>query len=82
MTTACKQKSKESGHRFQINCVKNDIIRKESRGDDASYERGLLKSWGEYPGWEYATDALASLGKSKSSPLEAQSNGIRPAGAK
>ncbi len=54
----CHQKGKERGYWFEVQCVKNDIISKESRGEDASFERNLLKSWGKYPGWESALEML------------------------
>lgn len=53
-------------NQFQIQCVKNDIIAKEADGEDASFERGLLKSWSKYPGWESAGKVLRTLGKAKS----------------
>ena len=61
----CHQKGKERGAWFEIQCVKNDILSKEAKGEDASFERSLLKSWAKYPGWEDAQNALSSLGKSK-----------------
>lgn len=57
----CKIKGRERGPWYGIQCVKNDIISKESRGEDASYERELLESWAKYPGWGTAGDALRSL---------------------
>ena len=64
------------GNAYQVECIKNDIINKESRGEDASWERWLLKSWGEYKGWESATDALASLRRWKSRPSKKAGKGI------
>ena len=66
---ACHRKNKERGPWYEIQCVKNDIISKESRGEDASFERDLLQSWAKYPGWKSARDALFTLEKSKSSSL-------------
>lgn len=39
---------------YQIRCVKKDIVNKEARGEDATYERELLMQWSKYPGWEAA----------------------------
>jgi len=50
----CRKKYFETGNWFQIKCVREDIISKEAKGIDASFERGLLKSWAKYPGWEDA----------------------------
>ena len=48
-----------NGENKDIACVKRDIQSKESRGEDASYERGLLKEWAKYPGWEDAGNVPA-----------------------
>jgi len=48
----CHQKNKERGTWFQIKCVQDDIVAKEAKGKDATFERELLKSWAKYPGWE------------------------------
>jgi len=66
------------GNAYQVQCVKNNIISKESRGEDASYERSLLKSWGHYKGWECATDALVSLTRSKSRASKQKVKGNLP----
>ncbi len=39
---------------YEIKCVRNNIISKESKGLDATFERELLKSWAKYEGWENA----------------------------
>lgn len=51
--------------RLQIKAIKDVIKGKESRGEDASYERDLLKAWSKVKGWEAAGRALVSLEKSK-----------------
>lgn len=56
----CYQKHHEQGTWYEIKCVKEVIIAKELKGKDASFERGLLKSWAKYPGYEKAKEALAS----------------------
>jgi len=68
-------KGKERGAWYEIQCVKNSIISKESRGEDASFERSLLRSWAKYPGYEVARDALASLGRRKSRGIAAGAKG-------
>lgn len=50
----CHQKGRERGPWFEIKCTKEVIRNKEARGEDASFERALLKSWSKYPGWEDA----------------------------
>ena len=57
----CYQKGRERGPWYDIKTVKDVVISKESRGEDASFERDLLKSWSHYPGWEEAKKALAAL---------------------
>ena len=52
------QKGKERGPWFEIQCVREIIISKEAKGEDTSFERKLLKSWGRYKGWESARKAL------------------------
>ena len=54
----CKQAGKERGPWFEIKCVKDNIISKESKGQDAKFGRALLKSWRKYEGWELAKQAL------------------------
>jgi len=43
---------------YEIESVKKVIISKEKRGEDASFERKLLKSWSAYEGYEGAKKAL------------------------
>jgi hypothetical protein len=62
--------------------VCKQLISKESLGEDAAYERELLKSWAKYPGYQAAGDALRSLGKSKSRRVKQAVNGNLPVGAK
>jgi len=51
---SCHQKGRERGPWFEIECVKKDIISKEAKGIDTSFEKGLLKSWVKYPGYKNA----------------------------
>lgn len=50
----CYQKGKERGPWYEIKCIKEVIANKKARGEDASFEEKLLKSWRKYPGWEAA----------------------------
>lgn len=59
-------KGKAKGNQYQIKCVRKTILGKESRGQDADFERGLLKSWAKYEGWESAGEPFGASGKSKS----------------
>jgi len=69
----CYQKGKERGPWFEIKCVRDVIINKAARGENATFERDLLKSWAEYPGWEMAREFLPparSPNKSKSRSIK------------
>ena len=57
----CYQKGKERGPWFEIKCVADTIRAKEAKGQDASFERVLLKSWSRYEGYEGAKEALSAL---------------------
>ena len=46
---------------FQIKSVANTIKGKESRGEDAKFERNLLKHWAKLEGYEDAKKALEAL---------------------
>ena len=61
----CYRKGYERGIWFEINCVKEVIVNKEAKGLDASLERGLLKTWANYEGWEDAGTPVGSRDKSK-----------------
>jgi len=50
----CKKEGSQRGPHFEIKCVKEVIVNKEARGEDASFERNLLKEWSKYKGWEGA----------------------------
>ena len=54
----CKHKGSERGPWYEIKCVRETITLKEAKGQDATFERGLLKSWSKYPGWEDAASAI------------------------
>ncbi len=52
----CYQKGKERGPWFEIKCVRETIMSKEAKGEDATFERNLLKAWSEYKGYESARE--------------------------
>ena len=54
----CYIKGKERGPWFEIQCFKEIIMAKEAKQQDASFERGLLKSWAGYKGYKKAKEAL------------------------
>lgn len=64
----CHQKGREKGRWFEIESVKQVIINKEARGEDATFERNLLKEWAKYEGWQDAVPRIAT--KSNSRRLE------------
>ena len=53
-----RQEDKGRGNFYQIKCVRDVIRGKEARGEDASFERNLLKHWVKYPGWREAGKPL------------------------
>ena len=64
-------KGKGKDTKYQIKCIRKTILGKEAKGQHADFERGLLKSWARYEGWEEAGepfgDTSRTSGKSKSS---------------
>lgn len=54
----CKAKGRERGPWYEILCLKNNIISKESKGGTDTFGRILLKSWSDYPGYQGAKEAL------------------------
>ena len=54
---------KEQGAVYQIKTVADNIKIKEAKGQDATFERGLLKSWSKYPGYKSAKEVLDNLNK-------------------
>lgn len=50
--------------KYECETVKNVILSKEKRGEDASYERELLRAWARYREYKTsATKALRACGK-------------------
>jgi len=67
------RKGYERGPYYEIKCIQEVIIGKAARGENATFERDLLKSWAEYPGWEMAREVLPparSPNKSKSRSIK------------
>ena len=54
-------KGRQKGAAYEIKCLADTILSKEARGEDASWERGLLCSWAKYEGYEDAINALNHL---------------------
>lgn len=48
------KKGEEKGAWYEIKCTKDVVRRKEARGEDASFEKKLLRAWAKCPGWEDA----------------------------
>lgn len=70
----CYQVGRERGPWYEITCVRDIIVSKEARGEDASFERKLLKSWAKYPGWQDAGKPFGTREISKSGHLSKQVN--------
>ncbi|MFC2041741.1 hypothetical protein ACFLTY_05435 [Chloroflexota bacterium] len=51
----------ERGAWFELKCLRETITLKETAGKDASYERGLYKSWLKVP--EYSVADKENIGK-------------------
>ena len=61
----CRRKGHETGLWYEIKCLEETIAIKEKMGEDAKFERGLLRA--------FRTDAIArstSRGQSKSRGLK------------
>ena len=56
MSGICYRKHRERGPWFEIECMRESIKIGEALGKDKSFERELLKSWSEYPGYESAAE--------------------------
>ena len=65
-----KHKGAERGAWYEIQCIADNIRSKEAKGQDATYERSLLKSYSEYKGYESAKQVLIKLGKPTSSGIK------------
>ena len=48
----CHAIGKERGPWYNVKSIKDIILSKEAKGQDATFERELLKSWGKYEGYE------------------------------
>jgi len=56
-----KAKGRQQGAHYQIQTTADTIVLKESMGQDASFERELLKAWSKHKGYESAKGVLAKL---------------------
>ena len=56
----CYRKSRERGAWFEVKSVQDVVRSKEEKGEDATFERELLKSWVNYKGYE---DAVRPIGQ-------------------
>ena len=73
----CHQKGRERGPWYEIRCVRNDIIAKEAKGEDAKFERSLLRAWGKQKGWEDALQTpRRTRGKSKKRGLKGEKGSL------
>ena len=50
----CYRKGYERGPWYEIKCIKEIIVNKKARGEDAKFEESLLRSWSKYPGYKDA----------------------------
>ena len=57
----CYKKGEQRGPWYEIKCTQDVVRNKEARGEDASFERALLKSWSKYQGYEDAEKGLSAL---------------------
>ena len=58
----CKTKGKERGPWYEVKTVYDVIISMEKQGNNASFERGLLKAWKHNPSYKkYCTEVLSKL---------------------
>jgi len=62
MTPVTKARGRQQGGYYEIKCISDVIKAKEAKGQDATFERDLLKSWKNYKGYESAKEALSKLG--------------------
>lgn len=58
---ACYQKGKEQGLWYEIKCLEDVIILKEKLDKDASFEKGLLKSYRQYSETDYSHRQLSPM---------------------
>ena len=51
----CYKKGQEVGLYYEKKCLEDVIKNKEARGEDASFEQKLLKSWANYSEADYSS---------------------------
>ena len=54
----CRKEYFETGNWFQVKSVRDIAMIKEANGQDASFERYLLKKWSRLDGWRVAGKAF------------------------
>lgn len=59
----CYRPGFERGPWYELLTIRNLISMKESKGKDASYERGLIKSWLKFPEYKRADQKNESDGR-------------------
>ncbi|UCC17965.1 MAG: hypothetical protein JSU58_05280 [Dehalococcoidales bacterium] len=74
---SCYRKGYESGPWYEIKAVADVIRMKEARGADTGFERGLLKAWSEFPGYESAKDVLEFLTARSMTPETSKSRVVK-----
>lgn len=74
----CKRKGFERGPWYEIKCVKDCIISKEAKGQDASFERELLEAWSKYEGYEEAKETLSQLQGEVAGQVRGKDNPSKP----
>lgn len=61
MAGICYQKGKERGLWYEIKCIEDVVANKKARGDNAPFEKRLLKSYGQYSEADYSQCQLDSM---------------------
>ena len=71
MAGRCKVKGKEKGIAYEVKAIADCIKGKEAKGQDATFERELLKAWSKYPEYKAAGRVLEQLDRHKESAVTA-----------
>jgi len=58
----CYKSGKERGAWFELKAIRDVITGKESRGESATFERGLYEAWIKYPEYKQADKKNRSRG--------------------
>jgi len=62
MMSECHAENREQGKWFEIKTIEDIILAKEIDGEDATFERNLLKSWRRHWRREFRTRETSTLG--------------------